>query len=643
MTPTTISTKVAHDLWADARRFKITLTRPTGDSLQLVITRPLDLQVTDGYVVLLSTRPINAYNYPHNGTQYDAVGEIADAQTPQNSISGAIVIGAFYGLQSNPPVEELFTTATGEELAEGVEPKYVSNFMSIADADAATTYYASVHAASNVMQYYPLGVQSYPLDGEDQGMASSTIAGNIPSFPSAPTSPYNGMVYHDLQLNSIQYFDGTSQTWIPSRSDTIKSGKYNPGILGQVYFYSGGSALKVFDGKKWVSATSDNFSVRVPVAVNASGWSEIGSVNAVIKNPDAPLAGDFVYNHTTQRIQYWDGEEWINPSEINTLFSAPQGLVQAFITLYTVEALELPDPYLGQLFYNLTSRQLNAWNGTAWTYVNNDQVGTHSTDKINIGSDGSYDERIDLAKTLQAQLGWPQLCVELSEEQFNIAIDNALDTYRQLSDGAYKHQFVILSLIKDQQKYFLNSPVDKTDHIVQINRINRISALGPGLSTDNIFMQAFMQDYYYSSSRADMLSTHLVQSLSEDFGRLFANDLMFLWDEHTRELYITRRISYDEKVIVDCLMERPEQELLVDRYCRQFIQNWALSELKMHLGMIRSKFSSGLPGPAGTITLNGELLLAEARQDQLELKQGLLDYEYGGLVGSGNCSFVFGQ
>ena len=58
--------------------------------------------------------------------------------------------------------------------------------------------------------------------------------------------------------------------------------------------------------------------------------------------------------------------------------------------------------------------------------------------------------------------------------------------------------------------------------------------------------------------------------------------------------------------------------------------------------IIRSKFSSGLPGPAGTITLNGELLIAEARQDQAELKQGLLDYEYGGLVGSSNSSFVFG-
>ena len=104
----------------------------------------------------------------------------------------------------------------------------------------------------------------------------------------------------------------------------------------------------------------------------------------------------------------------------------------------------------------------------------------------------------------------------------------------------------------------------------------------------------------------------------------------------------TRKISRDEKVIVEAMIERPEQELLVDRWCRQFIQNWALAELKMSLGMIRSKFSSGTPGAGGSITLNGELLISEARQDMAELKQGLLDYEYGGHIGMGNVSFLWG-
>jgi hypothetical protein len=62
----------------------------------------------------------------------------------------------------------------------------------------------------------------------------------------------------------------------------------------------------------------------------------------------------------------------------------------------------------------------------------------------------------------------------------------------------------------------------------------------------------------------------------------------------------------------------------------------------MQLGMIRSKFSSGTPGAAGTINLNGELLISEARQDMTELKQSIIDLEFGGFIGKGNVSFLIG-
>ena len=116
---------------------------------------------------------------------------------------------------------------------------------------------------------------------------------------------------------------------------------------------------------------------------------------------------------------------------------------------------------------------------------------------------------------------------------------------------------------------------------------------------------------------------------------------MYQWNESTRELYFTRAIRGNETVIIECMCERTEQELLSDRWCKQFLQNYALAEVKMMLGMIRSRFSSGTPGAGGTITLNGELLIAEARQDMTELREQLLNYEYGGMIGNGNCSFLF--
>lgn len=67
----------------------------------------------------------------------------------------------------------------------------------------------------------------------------------------------------------------------------------------------------------------------------------------------------------------------------------------------------------------------------------------------------------------------------------------------------------------------------------------------------------------------------------------------------------------------------------------------AIAECKEMLGLIRSKYTSGTPGPSGNITLNGETLLTEARTDFTEWKQALLDWEHSSAE-VGNISFLMG-
>jgi hypothetical protein len=240
-------------------------------------------------------------------------------------------------------------------------------------------------------------------------------------------------------------------------------------------------------------------------------------------------------------------------------------------------------------------------------------------------------------------LGWPQVCVELTEEQFNIAIDNALDTYRQLAGGAYERRFIMYTLLPDQTTYYLNSPVDYTDRIVNVMRIHRLNILGATALTgeNNIYFQTFLNQYY-SSAHTDILSLHLMHSLSEEFHKIFAGEFTFTWKEARRELNVLRRISNAEKVVLECFLERTEQELLLDRWAKQWLQGWAMAECKEMLGLIRSKYTSGTPGPGGSITLNGDMLLSEARQDFTDLRQQMLDYEVGNLNEVGNVAFMWG-
>lgn len=639
ITPSDISARSTHDLWIDARQFDIKLVRPTDASttLQLTVTRPTALSVTDGAVILLSEKPITADNYPRDGTRYVPLAGWTTQVASNSFIANAQVVGAYYTVLGDPfpAIESLDTTATST----GASTTVASFTMTVTGTDPSKIYYASVHAASNVLQYYPIGVQSYPVEGSQIEKGSGAYTGNIPSFPSAPTSPTPGMVYFDQQLNIVQY--NHNGVWIPTRADTIVSGPYNPGILGQVYLYAA-NQLMVFNGKVWVQMTATNTKVRTPSTL--TGWSPLSRVMSMTITPELPTAGDFFYDYTIERMSFYDGLDWVYPSMSNVLFNPGTGDIPAFVLPITIEPEQLRPPYIGQLFYNTTTRELNAWNGVSWNKVNTDQVGTPSSDKVAIGNDGSYDERIRLIKLLNNQLGWPQLCVELKEEQFNIAIDNALDNYRQLSDGAYRRGFVLFKLIPNQQKYYLNSAIDKTDHIVDIHKIHRMGPLGVyGGGPNDVWAQAFAQQYYeLAAGGGDILSTHLVASYGEELNRLFAGDLMFQWDEASREMYLTRAIRGYETIIIEAMLERSEQELLLDRWCKQYIQNWALAELKMTLGLIRSKFSSGTPGANGAINLNGELLVSEARQDMAELKEGLLNYEYGGHVGQGNVSFLFG-
>lgn len=643
LTPSDISAKTTHDLWVDARQFSIELTRPANapTTLEIKVTRPTILSVTDGAVVLLSESPIQAENYPQDGTEYTPLTGWTGLPTANASFIGrAQVVGAYYGILNSPfpSTEEMSTNAT----TTGYSQAFKSFTITVTGVDPNKIYYASVHAASNILQYYPIGVQSYPLEGDQRdGSAGTSYTGNIPSFPTAPTAPTPGMVYHDQQLNIVQYYDSITGSWVPTRADSIVSGPYNPGVLGQVYLYAN-NQLMVFDGRKWIEGTTLNIKLRTPTLTG--GWTAMARLSAAIVKPAFPAPGEMFYDYTLERMEYWDGTKWAFPTSTTVLFNTGSGDVPAFVTPITIEPEKLRDPYIGQLFYNTTNRELNAWNGTSWNKVNTDQEGSSTQDKIAIGNDGSYDARIRLIKILNAQMGWPQLCVELQEEQFNVAIDNALQNYRQLSSGAYKRAFILYKLIPGQQKYYLNSAIDKTDHIVDIHSIHRLGPLGVfGGGPNDVWAQAFAQQYYdLAAGGGDILSTHLVAAYGEELKRLFAGDFTFLWDEPTHELLILRAVRGYETVVIEAMLERSEQELLQDRWCQQYIQNWALAEIKMMLGMIRSKYSSGTPGPGGTINLNGELLVSEARQDMTELKEELLNYEYGGLVGQGNVSFLIG-
>lgn len=354
-----------------------------------------------------------------------------------------------------------------------------------------------------------------------------------------------------------------------------------------------------------------------------------GSIPNAVTAPANPYVGQVFYNLTTGYVQLWTGATWINAST-NTVPTGPAG---SFPTA----------PLQGDFFFNTTVRQLFVFDGAGWTRADTANNDMPMVEKIGIGTDGTSDERASLIDVLKIQLGSPTVCIEVGEEAFNVGINNALDEFRRRADNAYTQGYVVLEIQPGQTKYYLNDPRLGSNRIVNILKISRVNLMGLGSITGDASVYAqFFYNQLYQAGSFDILSIHMMASLAEEHQRIFAGDLAYIWDENTRMLHLLRSIGKKEKVVLECALERTEQELLTDRWAKQWIQHWAHSEVLEQLGTIRSKYGS-LPGAGGGITLNGSELLALSAEMQTEALRQITDFEVGnGGVNFGNCAFLLG-
>jgi hypothetical protein len=292
--------------------------------------------------------------------------------------------------------------------------------------------------------------------------------------------------------------------------------------------------------------------------------------------------------------------------------------------------LPLPGPVLaGTFFFNTSTKILYVYDGTTWDPCNTNQTDVPLYEKIPIGTTGSNLERIEFVDDIKHQLGWPGVCVELSEDQFNLAVNQALRELRRRSDSAYHHKHMLFPIHPNQPVYYLNDPKDGSDKIVDIIKIHRITQFGiNAIGGDNgVYSQTFFNQVFQNGQMIDLLSIFLIAQLGEEYTRMFAGDLQYEWRENTRELRVLRKLYKEEIVVLECGMEKTEQELFKDRWVRNWIFDWSIAVCCEQLAMIRGKYQS-LPGPGG-ISMNGAELAQKAETMKADLLRQVIDFELG--------------
>jgi len=395
------------------------------------------------------------------------------------------------------------------------------------------------------------------------------IETEVMEYSHAPNLPNTNDVWYNASDEVWKYWNGSAWvTFTPFISDIDR----NAIASGTYWFDSDLPGLFYWNGSTWISSTYQT-------------------------TPYTPVEGYTYYNTLDTLLYTWTDGAWV------------EGTPDAYVVLNDQGNMVFITGELGSQAY------VRITDGTLFTSISiptfiklmepgRDEIPDVQGYAIEgVGSDGSSDERKQLMTYVLQRLGSPSINVELTAEQLDHCIRKALEEFRARSSSAYKRGFFFMNIVPGRQIYELS---DKTVGFHKISRVMaayRIQSSFLGNATgQGAYGQAMLQHLYQMGS-FDLVSYHIMSDYIELMNMMFAANLMFTFDEDNRKLYFHQTFGSNERILLDVIVERTEQELMKDRICKVWLEKFATGFAMLMLAEIRGKFST-LPGAGGGVTLN---------------------------------------
>jgi len=218
-------------------------------------------------------------------------------------------------------------------------------------------------------------------------------------------------------------------------------------------------------------------------------------------------------------------------------------------------------------------------------------------------------------------LGYPQVAVELTEEQVTECIVVALDKFHYYWQTEPYYWYS--SLGHGQSEIELPANIRK-EQIIEVNYSPQ-SDIFAQLSGSG---ESFFLTYYMQQSGGTFLADfYVAMAYKETFERTLgiAPTYEFLTHPDGNGMMKDYVRLYPKpasnSIKVGFKVARPLGEIEVDQ--QMWVRKYALTWAKEMLGQVRSKFSS-VPGPTGEVTLKGSELIQEALQSRESLVADLI-------------------
>lgn len=213
---------------------------------------------------------------------------------------------------------------------------------------------------------------------------------------------------------------------------------------------------------------------------------------------------------------------------------------------------------------------------------------------------------------IKRQLGHPVLCVELTDDHFEDAVDDAEIFLATHLGNTRSYDFTMTSGVSEY-----DVPND-CEHVVDVafseKRQNLDLILNPSAFGD----VNELPYSYYSSTMGGGFNSGLYQFLqyNEMTQRTLSADNEWMWDRHRRKLIIQPNGNTGPARFWYLTTVCDYSHMPVQQY--HMLRRYAIARAMYALGLIRSKYSS-VPAAGGEVTLNGSELISNAQLEMSDL------------------------
>lgn len=243
--------------------------------------------------------------------------------------------------------------------------------------------------------------------------------------------------------------------------------------------------------------------------------------------------------------------------------------------------------------------------------------------------------RENLKQNIMTRLGDGMIDVELTDEQLENCINLALKKLKQRSDAFVEESLVLLTLKKNQKEYILPEEIIE---IQQIYRRGYCHSFGStsGTNMDPFAVSSLTNVYMLGSmnGRTQLCTPstfELYHNYMKTWGKMMGMYMNYTFNTNTHKLILAENPCGDDEIILlHSYIDKPEYEIIQDRYAGLWVENWAFAESMELLGRIRDRFKS-LSGPLGSgISQDGSDLKNDAKALKEELTKELNNFVCGG-------------